>query len=92
MPAFVDAVDMPICKGVLTAGHYEYSCGLSVASVKVQPIKANNWRLASPGIFKQAHAIHHNATDHEPVATLYFTSQNAKLLSAICSCLVYLDA
>lgn len=87
MPAFVDALDLPTCKGVLTNGQYEYSCGLSVAEASIAGIGSGHWAVQAPGTFKSAHTVHHNAQGHDPTATLYYMSQNSQVMSATCSCL-----
>jgi hypothetical protein len=84
-PAFVTALDLPSCKGVLDAGHYKYSCGLEMADASIKG--KDSGAVGKATSFRAAHTVHHGATNrwdgqgHDSTATLYFTPTDAW-----CSC------
>lgn len=92
MPAFVEALDLPMCRGVLNSGHYEYSCGLRLTEASIEDITPTHWSvtLTATAILAAAHNLHHTGGggSHNPTATVYFVSNNDDVLvSATCDCL-----
>ncbi len=104
---FVDTVDLPSDRAVLSGGKWLFSCGLEMVDTSIKDTEDDHYVTKNAAIMRLAHTRHHNDLDtdfikssrgeeHDPRPSLYFMSRignqgSSQLVDAWCSC-GYADA
>ncbi len=95
--SFVDTVDIPADKAVLSDGKWKFSCGLEMVDLSIKNTPDDHYITKASAIMKRAHIRHHDGLDtdyvkpslgesHDATATLYYFSIDGVLVNAWCSC------